>query len=103
MAPKLYPLLMSELEQELIFLTNLYRKYRNIVLQLREMYQDAKPDVSEIKPNISQSKVSNHGMEVECSVLKGKKGASSMTTVQNKERARQRSTGKKKPYKRETL
>ena len=88
--PKLYPRLMSELEKELNSLTKVYMQYRDIVLNLRELYTENKANLPETKPNVK---------EVDLTDSRG----TVLTKRKRRGRTRKEPTEKNKPYKREAL
>ena len=89
--PKLYPRLMSELEKELNSLTKVYMQYRDIVLNLRQLYTENKPNLPETKPNVK---------EVD---LTDSRGTVLTKRKRRRGRTRKEPTEKNKPYKREAL
>ena len=89
--PKLYPRLMSDLEKELNSLTKVYMQYRDIVLNLRELYTENKPNLSETKPHVK---------EVD---LTDSRGTVLTKRKQRRGRTRKEPAEKNKPYKREAL
>lgn len=117
--PKLYPVLMSDLEKELGILTQLYLKYRNVVLSLRDLYQ--KENLPEKKPNVTKENLGDPATMSEIPKCSSKRSQSnskarrdnkgrgnSGTTANNaKAQSREKKKGdvveKRKPYKRETL
>ena len=122
--PKLYPVLMSDLEKELQTLTKLYLKYKNVVLSLRDLYQmkNVQDLVSEQKPGVFKqnpgtanlSEISQSSFRVSQSKMRAKRGdnnschgnsgaPSTKTNTKNKGRKNEDAVNKKKPYKRETL
>jgi hypothetical protein len=117
---------MSELEEELKFLTKIYVTYRNIVFKLRELYSDSKPDItsenrpeisgnnfytsesrsflSETKPNVSthRRRNTNHSKGYDSKTAKTDDGSFATSKKQNRGK-KEGAVEEKKPYKREAL